>query len=217
MGRGFAALFAAVVFIAGQTASAQTTVEANVAVQAEVPAVAQPVQPAQPMQPAQPAPLGAQAEANAWRAATQDNENTTLRLVALFGTNFGATAVGYALWITPLVLHLTSYNRSISAGNLAMIITGATVSVFAPPIAVTLVGNAMGGRGSFALAFLANLFGPLVPAVGSFGAAAFAYEWSSRETKRREAAERAFSLRPTSNFSLALAPTPNGLSLGGTF
>jgi hypothetical protein len=159
--------------------------------------------------------LGSRVQSNSSR------ERDDARLWAMVGANAGTTLVCYALALGP-VLVLSATGRPLMASDtfaFAVMTSGAVLAWIVPPIAVTLVGNAMGGRGNFGMAFVGHLVGMAVPIVGPFAASAVGYEWAHRDTVSREGT-RIQHARPSSySFvaHVALAPTPTGVSLLGAF
>jgi len=92
----------------------------------------------------------------------------------------------------------------------AVIITGTALGLVGPPIAVTLVGNALGGRGTMAMAIGGHAAGLLVPVVGPFIASAVGYDWSHREVVARDGYRSA-------PVGITLGVNARGLELRGWF
>lgn len=158
--------------------------------------------------------LGARASSESSRARDD------ARLWAMIGANVGTTLICYGLALGPTIaLSLMGRSPSSDAFALAVMTSGAVLAWVVPPIAVTLVGNAIGGRGNFGMALVGHLVGMLVPIVGPFAGSAVGYEWAHRDTVAREGTriQRARSSSPLPVARFALAPTPAGVSLLAVF
>lgn len=94
--------------------------------------------------------------------------------------------------------------------KIATMVTGTVLGIVAPPLAVTFVGSALGGRGTLAMAIGGHAAGLLVPFVGPFIASAVGYDFSHREVVARDGYR-------TAPVGITLGVNARGLELRGWF
>ncbi|MBL8684061.1 MAG: hypothetical protein JNK05_33115 [Myxococcales bacterium] len=133
----------------------------------------------------------------------------TPRLWANVGVTTAANGIAATLIVLPFVL---ARGAPMSTGEYVMLGSGIVLAVFAAPVGVTLVGNAMGGRGSFWITLLGHLLSPIVPIVGQLAGPALAYEWHHNRVLASE--QRGW---PAPATTVSLVPTHNGAALLGSF
>jgi hypothetical protein len=132
------------------------------------------------------------------------------RYWATVGTNIGIMAFSTAMAAIPPLTGSWASAGLPDEFKTAVIITGTVIGVVLPPIAVTLVGGALGGRGTLAMAIGGHAAGLLVPVVGPFIASAVGYDFSHREVVARDGYRSA-------PVGITLGLGPQGLILGGRF
>lgn len=103
-------------------------------------------------------------------------ERDTQRLWALIGVDVGSSLVFTFAFAAPVLASPQSFSLE---AQIALIATGIGLSVIVPPLIVTGVGHAMGGRGNAQWALIGKLLGLMVP-IGGFAAGALGYEFSHR-------------------------------------
>jgi hypothetical protein len=143
---------------------------------------------------------------NASSRRSQDD----MRYWATVGTNIGIMALSTAMAAIPPLTGSWASAGLPDEFKTAVIITGTVIGVVLPPLAVTFVGGAMGGRGTLAMAIGGHAAGLLVPVVGPFIASAVGYDFSHREVVARDGYRSA-------PVGITLGLGPQGLILGGRF
>lgn len=133
-----------------------------------------------------------------------------VRYWATIGTNIGIMTLSTAMIAIPPLTGSWASAGLPDEFKTAVIITGTVIGVVLPPLAVTLVGNSLGGRGTLAMAIGGHAAGLLVPVVGPFIASAVGYDFSHREVVARDGYRSA-------PVGITLGLDARGLFVGGYF
>lgn len=132
------------------------------------------------------------------------------RYWATIATNISVMTVSTVMMVVPPLTGSWASAGLPEEFKTAVIITGTVLGLAGPPIAVTLVGNALGGRGTMAMAIGGHAAGLLVPVVGPFIASAVGYDWSHREVVARDGYRNA-------PVGITLGVSGRGIELRGWF
>lgn len=157
-----------------------------------------------------PPPPSDTALMGSWSGSSGRRSQDDVRYWATVGTNIGIMTLSTAMIAIPPLTGSWASAGLPEEFKTAVIITGTVIGVVLPPIAVTLVGNSLGGRGTLAMAIGGHAAGLLVPVVGPFIASAVGYDFSHREVVARDGYRNA-------PVGITLGFNARGLFVGGTF